>query len=57
MTKPKKVDTSQEDGHKKKETDGDVIPDPSVDEYVVFYHTRWQPGVPEHVYKFKKPLS
>ena len=55
MPKLKKVDTFQE-GQKKKEIGGNVIPDPSVDEYVVFYYTSWQPGVPEHVYKFKTTL-
>ena len=46
MTKPKKVDILQEDGEKNKEAGGDVISDPSVDEYVVFYYTSWQSGVP-----------
>ena len=44
-------------GKKKKEVPANVFHDPSVDEYIVFYHTSWQPGVPEHVYnKFKKSL-
>ena len=55
MKKLKKV--VQEKGQKNKETGGYVIPDTSVDEYILFYHTSWQPGVPEHVYKFKKTLS
>ena len=40
----------------KKEKPANLSPDPSVDEYVLFYHTSWQPGVPEHLYEFKKPL-
>ena len=31
-------------------------PDPSDDEYVLFCHSSWQPGVPENLYKFKAPL-
>ena len=46
----------EEKGEKKKDVDGTVFPDPSVDEYVMFYHTSWQPGVPEHLYKFKSTL-
>lgn len=53
--KLKKVDAFQE-GQKNQETGSNVIPDPRVDPYVVFYHTTWQPGVPEHVYKFKTTL-
>ena len=37
-------------GEKKKEVPADVLPDPNVDEYIVFYHNSWQPGVPAHVY-------
>ena len=55
MPKQMKVDTFHEEGQQNKETGVNVIPD-RVDEYVVFYHTSWQPGVPEHVYKFKKTL-
>ena len=38
-------------GLKKKEVAANVLPDPNVDEYIVFYHNSWEPGVPEHVYK------
>ena len=55
MTKLMKVYTSNE-GQKKEEAGGNAIPDPSVDDYVVFYYTTVQPGVPEHVYKFKTTL-
>ena len=40
-------------GEKKKELSANDFPDPSVDDYIIFYHTSWQPGVPEVVYKFK----
>ena len=56
MTKPKKVDTLQAEGEKNKEAGGDIIPVPSVDEYVVFYYISWQPGVPDDVYKFQTTL-
>ena len=55
--KLKMLDTfEKEKGEKQKEVGRKVFPDPSVDEYVVFYHTSWQPGVPEHVYKYKTIL-
>ena len=54
MPKLNNVDTFEEEGQKHEETGENVIPDPSVDEYVVFYYTSFQPGVPEHVYKFKQ---
>ena len=43
ITKLKKIDTFQE-GQKKKETCDNAIPDPNVDDYVVFYDTSGQPG-------------
>ena len=51
----RKLMKEEEKGEKKKVV-GNFFPDPSIDEYVVFYHTSWQPGVPEHVYKFKSTL-
>ena len=57
MRKIKMVHTFEEEkGEKKKVVRGKVLPDPSIDEYVVFYHTSWQPGVPEHVYNYKSTL-
>ena len=49
------LDTFEEEkGEKKKVVGSKVFPDASIDEYVVLYHTSWQPGVPEHVYnKYK----
>ena len=43
-------------GEQKKEKPARLSPDPSVDEYILFYHASWQPGVPEHLYKVKAPL-
>ena len=43
----------EEKGEEKSVVGSKVFPDPSVDEYVVLYHTCWQPGVPEYVYKYK----
>ena len=57
IRKPKMLHTFEEEkGEKKKVVGSKVFPDPSVDEYVVFYYTSWQPGVPEHVYKYKSTL-
>ena len=43
-------------GEQKKVEHAKISPDPSVDEYILLYHTSWQPGVPEHLYNFKAPL-
>ena len=61
MRKLKKEEEKEEKkivvgGEQKKEEPANLSPDPSVDEYILFYHTSWQPGVPEHLYKFKAPL-
>ena len=42
-------------GEQKKVEHAKISPD-SVDEYILLYHTSWQPGVPEHLYNFKAPL-
>ena len=44
-------------GEEKKAKPGNLSHDPSVDEYVLFYHKSWQPGVPEHLYKVKALLK
>ena len=43
-------------GEKKKVLGSNSFPDPSTDKYVLFYHTSWQPGVPEHVYNKYKSI-
>lgn len=43
-------------GEQKKVEHAKISPDPSVDEYILLYHTSWQPGVPEHLHNFKAPL-
>ena len=58
LGKLKVLDTFKEEkGEKKKKKEcGTNLPDPSVDEYILFYHTTCQLGVPDHVYKFEKSL-
>ena len=43
-------------GVQKKEEHAKITPEPSVDEYILLYHTSWQSGVPEHLYNVKVPL-
>ena len=55
MRKLKMLYTFEEEKGEKKKVVRKEFSDPSVDEYVVFYHTNWQPGVPEHLLSLNQP--